>query len=185
MKKIFIKGTRKYNLRHNKERSQSPEFGKMINGQGLGLVAKFRYGICHMSFNGCEVIAVHNALVYMEKSRPLPEIAFYMERFRMLFGFFGCNPYGIGKALRHFGVECDRSKTAEDAKAFIVTFWTKRPFLSEIHTVFCVRTAHGIAVYNRYNNCPTVRYCRKIGELTGKYKPITIYIIERYDEISV
>ena len=103
----------------------------------------------------------------------------------MLFGFFGCNPYGIGKALRHFGVECDRSKTAEDAKAFIVTFWTKRPFLSEIHTVFCVRTAHGIAVYNRYNNCPTVRYCRKIGELTGKYKPITIYIIERYDEISV
>ena len=175
MKKIFIKGTRKYNLRHNKERLKSPESGKMINGQGLGLVAKFRYGICPMSFNGCEVIAVHNALVYMEKSRPLPEIAFYMERFRMLFGFFGCNPYGIGKALRHFGVECDRSKTAEDAKAFIVTFWTKRPFLSEIHTVFCVRTAHGIAVYNRYNSCTHEELCKDIEDVAGKRRPIAIY----------
>ena len=185
MKKIFIKGTRKYNLRHNKERLKSPESGKMINGQGLGLVAKFRYGICPMSFNGCEVIAVHNALVYMKKPRPLFEIAFYMERFRMLFGFFGCNPFGIGKALRHFGINSTRSHSTEDAKAFIMTFWTKRPFLSEIHTVFCVRTAHGIAVYNRYNNCPDVRYCRTAEELTGKRKPITVYIIERYNEISL
>lgn len=157
----------------------------MINGQGLGLVSKFRYGICHMSFNGCEVIAVHNALVYMKKPRPLPEIVLYMERFRVLLGFFGCHPYGVGKALKHFGIDCVRGKNADDAKSFVLTFWTKRPFLSEIHTVFCLRTDKGIAVYNRYNNCPTVRYCKKIEELTGKYKPITIYIIERNNEISV
>ena len=55
----------KYNLKYNTERVQQPELGKMINGQGMGLVSKLRYGICPMSFNGCEVIAVHNALVYL------------------------------------------------------------------------------------------------------------------------
>jgi hypothetical protein len=185
MKRFLIKGSRRYNLRHNKERSQSPEFGKMINGQGLGLVAKFRYGICPMSFNGCEVIAVHNALVYLKKPRPLAEIAYYMERFRVLMGFFGCNAYSIGKALRYFGAENVRSRNADGSQAFIITFWTKRPFLSEIHTVFCVRTDHGIAVYNRYNNCPTVRFCNTVEEIAGKRRPIAVYNLLNPDEISI
>ncbi len=185
MEKFFIKGSRRYNLRHNRERSQSPEFGKMINGQGLGLVAKFRYGICHMSFNGCEVIAVHNALVYLNKPRTLAEISFYMERFRVLFGFFGCNAYSIGKALRHFGVENIRSKSADGAETFIVTFWTKRPFLSEIHTVFCVRNGQSIDVYNRYNNCPVVRRYRSVKEAVGNGRIIAVYTIEKTEEISI
>ena len=35
---------------------------EMINGQGMGEVSKLRYGLCRMSFNGCEVISVYNAL---------------------------------------------------------------------------------------------------------------------------
>lgn len=178
MKKLLIKGSRRYNLRHNRERTEPTEFGKMINGQGLGLVAKLRYGICPMSFNGCEVIAVHNALVYLGMPRSLAEISFYMERFRVLFGFFGCNAYSIGKALRYFGVRNTRTKSAEGADTFIMTFWTKRPFLSEIHTVFCVRTAYGIDVYNRYNNCPTVRRYRTVEEAMGKGRMIAVYIID-------
>lgn len=95
---MLIRGTKIYNLKHNENLPDHTESGKMINGQGRGAVSKYRYGICHMSFNGCEVIAVHNALVYLGIPEKLSDIAFYMERFRMLFGFFGCNPYKIGQS---------------------------------------------------------------------------------------
>ena len=174
---MLIKGSRRYNLRHNSERVEQPEFGKMINGQGLGLVSRLRYGICRMSFNGCEVIAVHNALVYLGKPRPLKEIAFYMERFRMLLGFFGCNAYRLGKALEHFGAEYTRVRSADDAKACIISFWTGIPFLSTIHTVLCVKEEKGIRVYNRYNNVGTAAVCGSFEEVAGKRRPIAIYKI--------
>lgn len=175
---MFNLASWKFNLRHNTEKVEQPEFGKMINGQGLGLVSKLRYGICRMSFNGCEVIAVHNALVYLEKPEALKDIAFYMERFRLLMGFFGCNVFMLGRALRHFGAECPRIKSTEAAEAFIITFWTKLPFLSPIHTVFCVRTAGGIKVYNRYNNVGHMYLCADVEEVAGKRRPIAIYKIK-------
>ncbi len=179
---------RKYNLRHNTEKVPPPEFGKMINGQGLGRISQLRYGICRMSFNGCEVIAVHNALVYLGIPQQISCIAFYMERFRVLAGFFGCNAYSIGKALKHFGAECSHSRNADNSDAFIITFWTKKPFLSSIHTVFCVRTASGIKVYNRFNNHPDMMICKNITEIAGKRKPIAVYtlngIVQNYSEES-
>ena len=181
---MLIKGSRKYNLRHNSDETEQPPFGTMINGQGVGVVSRLRYGICHMSFNGCEVIAVHNALVYLKKPRPLKDIAFYMERFRVLLGFFGCNAYSLGKALGHFDAVFERSKYPDDAKAFLITFWTGRPFLSTIHTVFCVREAGGIRVYNMYNSCTVSRLCPTLEDLAGKRRPIAVYkIIE--EEASV
>ena len=176
---MFIKGSKRYNYRHNSERAVSPEFGKMINGQGMGLVANYRYGICHMSFNGCEVIAVHNALVWLCRPQPLMDIAYFMERYRVLMGFFGCNAYRIGKALKHFGADCTRSRDAGDAEAFIITYWTKRRFLSPIHTVFCVRSDKGITVYNRYNNRDRSYLCGSIEEFAGKYRPVAVYRIEK------
>jgi hypothetical protein len=175
---MLIKGSRRYNLRHNSERVDQPAFGRMINGQGVGAVSRLRYGICHMSFNGCEVIAVHNALIYLGKPQALKDIAFYMERFRVLMGFFGCNAYRLGRALEHYGAAFERSRDAEGAKAFIITFWTKRPFLSSIHTVFCVRTHSGIKVYNRYNNVPNMYICRDVEEIAGKRRPIAVYKIK-------
>lgn len=171
-------GLRKYNFRHNSERTKAPEFGRMINGQGLGRVSDFRYGICRMSFNGCEVIAVHNALVYINKPQPLAEIAFYMERFRVLLGFFGCNAYRLGQALEHYGAAFERYKTPQDAKAFIITFWNGIPLLSSIHTVFCVRSENGIKVYNMYNSCPDAKLCKTVEEIAGKRKPIAVYAIQ-------
>ncbi len=168
----------KYNLKYNTERVQQPEFGKMINGQGMGLVSKLRYGICHMSFNGCEIIAVHNALVYLNMPQKLTEVAFYMERFRLLMGFFGCNVYMLGRALAHFEALCPRIKSIDGVEAFIITFWTKQPFLSSIHTVFCVKTAGGIKVYNRYNNVDTTYLCANVEEIAGKRPPIAIYKIK-------
>ena len=175
---MFSLASWRYNLKYNTERVQQPEFGKMINGQGMGLVSKLRYGICTMSFNGCEVIAVHNALVYLNNPKALKDIAFYMERFRLLMGFFGCNVYMLGKALQHFDAVCPRISSIDDAEAFIITFWTKQPFLSSIHTVFCVKTQGGIQVYNRYNNVDTMYLCTDVEEIAGKRPPIAIYKIK-------
>ncbi len=89
-----IKTTRRYNY----ERNLVHKLGdKMINGQGLGDVSKLRYGLCPMSFNGCEVISVYNALQYIGKPQKLQDIAFFLEKYRMLLGFFGCNMFRLGK----------------------------------------------------------------------------------------
>ncbi len=169
---------RKNNYLNNVLNSKNIKSGQMINGQALAPVSEMRYGICRMSFNGCEVISVYNALVYMKKERPLYEIAFYMERFRLLSGIFGCNVFKVGKALEHYGINCMRSGEIGSAETFIVSFWTGKRFLSSIHTVFCTRTADGINIYNRYNNCPDVRKCKENSEIAEPKKIITVYIIE-------
>lgn len=169
--------TKKQNFRYNSGLADAPEFGRMINGQACGAVASFRYGICPMSFNGCEVIAVHNALVRLGIPQKLADIAFYMERFRMLMGFFGCNPFKIGKALSYFGAENKKIRDLSNSQAYIVSFWTKRPFLSSIHTVFCVKTDRGTKVYNSGNNCTDVRIYEDIRQYIGKRKPIAVFSI--------
>lgn len=175
---MLIKGSSEYNYKYNSEITEQPPFGQMINGQGEGAVSKLRYGVCFMSFNGCEVIAVHNALVYLKKPQKIRDVAFYMERFRVLMGFFGCNAYSLGKALNYFDAQFERVKSPDDAKAFIVTFWTKAPFLSSIHTVFCTReNSGGIRVYNRYNSCTYAPVCDKLEDIIGNRRPIAVYKI--------
>ncbi len=170
--------TKKKNFRHNTGLTETPEFGGMINGQACGAVSGFRYGICAMSFNGCEVIAVHNALVWLGIPQSLADIAFYMERFRVLMGFFGCNAYKIGRALSHFGVKNAGSRRIGESQAYIVTFWTKIPFFSSIHTVFCVRTDSGTEVYNSSNRCTEMKIYKDIRQYIGKRKPIAVYSVE-------
>lgn len=169
---------RKNNYLNNVQKSENIKSGQMINGQALGAVSEMRYGICCMSFNGCEVISVYNALVYMKREKPLYEIAFYMERFRMLAGFFGCNVFKVGKALEHYGINYMRSGEIGSAEIFIVSYWTGKRFLSSIHTVFCIRTADGINIYNRYNNCPEVRRCKENSEIAEPEKIIVVYVIK-------
>lgn len=168
----------KKNYKHNVRIYDKSQYGRMINGQAVDYVSGMYYGLCRMSFNGCEVIAVHNALVYLKKPLPIYEIARYMERFRVLAGFFGCNVYKVGKALEHFGVKCESSRKIGNAEVFIVSFWTGRRFLSSIHTVFCVRQKNGILVYNVYNNCPDVRICRNNSDVAEPEKVIAVYTIK-------
>ncbi len=172
-----IKTTRTANYDHNLACKLTD---RMINGQGMGDVSKLKYGLCHMSFNGCEVISVYNALRYVGKPQPLQEVAFFLEKYRILFGIFGCNMFRLGKALEKYGASYERIGEIGDTPAFIISFWTGRRFLSSIHTVFCTREEDGrIKVYNRYNNCDTVRYGDASGEIFGKYKPVVIYAIKK------
>ena len=118
---MLIKGSSEYNFKYNSEITEQPPFGQMINGQGEGAVSKLRYGVCFMSFNGCEVIAVHNALVYLNKPQKIKDVAYYMERFRVLMGFFGCNAFSLGKALNYFDANWPTGLHITDFIVYITT----------------------------------------------------------------
>ncbi|MBQ8961405.1 MAG: hypothetical protein IJ071_09405 [Ruminococcus sp.] len=176
---MLIKGSRRYNLRHNSSLRDGMLPHRMINGQAMGRVSEMRYGLCHMSFNGCEVISVYNALLWQGRPQELWEIAGTLERSKVLLGIFGCSPYKLGRALGKYGAAFERiRRITPQHDAFIVSFWTGRRFLSSIHTVFCVRKATGILVYNRYNNCPNVQLCKTLEEVIGRKRPIAAYWIK-------
>lgn len=147
----------------------------MINGQALGKTAKLKYGLFPMSFNGCEVISVYNALEYLNIPQEINDVRKYMERYAVFGGFFGCNIYCIGKALNHFGAEFEKAESADNAEAVIVSSWTGKPFLSTIHTVFCVRDNNEIKVYNRYNNLQSYMKYNSFEKIFGGRKPLVIY----------
>lgn len=147
----------------------------MINGQGTGEVSRLKYGLFPMSFNGCEVIAVHNALEYLDIPQDIRTVRDFMKRYLVLFGLFGCNIYCLGGALNHFGAEYSKSSSADGAGAFIVSSWTGKPFLSTIHTVFCVRCDSVVKVYNRYNNSTSEIIYNSADDIFGGRKPLIIY----------
>lgn len=149
------------NHRHNKA-MPLPE--RLINGQSLGDISRMKFGLSTISYSGCEVIAVYNALLLAGKPQPFPDIARYMERFRVLGGFWGTNFLALGRCLRRFGLPAKwvrrRAKLLaglEAGRICLMVYWTGRRFLSPVHTV-CIRRsgAETVAVYNQYNNCDRV-----------------------------
>ncbi len=170
------------NYREN-NRCDAPKAGEMINGQALGSVAKLRYGACFMSHNGCEVIAVCNALTYAGKPRDIREIAAYMERYRVLMGFFGSSVYHIGKALSHFGLDNRIVPVEQTGDAFILSSWTGRSLFSSVHTVFGIRENGRIKVYNRYNSCGEARFYDSPADIFSGRTPLRAYNILQEDSI--
>ena len=72
-----------------------------------------------------------------------------------------------------------KTKNPAQASAYVVSFWTKRRFLSSIHTVFCVKTENGTEVYNSSNSCTDVRIYEDIQQYIGKKKPIAVYALKK------
>lgn len=165
------------NYRHNRALEAELHQGEMINGQGIGIVSQMRYGLCRMSHNGCESIAVYNALTYLKRAPALSEVTLYMERYRLLCGIFGGNPYRLGKALSRFGADFRRSEVPGDAGAFIISFRTGKKLFSGLHTVFCTNDGKSVCVYNRYNNCGEVCRYSSFEEFIEDRKIISVYTI--------
>ena len=157
---------------------KQPEHGSMINGQALGEVSQLRYGLFPMSFNGCELIAICNALCRLGKPRNITEIAQFMERYSVLLGLFGCNVYRVGKGLEKFGVPFRRADSISDAEMFIVSYWTGRVLMSSVHTVFCTQENGVITVYNCANRCGEPRKYSSAEEAFGRHKPLAVYLID-------
>lgn len=128
-----------------------------INGQGHGKVSKLRFGFLRMAKNGCEVIAIYNALQLKGRGTPISSIAFEMEvnGASTLFGLLGCNPYVLGNYLSFHRIKYSRAMNPNAMKklirnngVYIISYWVGRPGLSMIHTVAFKYRNGAYTVYN-------------------------------------
>lgn len=144
---------------NRKELMTIPLSDGLINGQSLGAVSGMKFGLGSIGHCGCEVIAIYNALLLSGKPQPFQKIAKYMERYSMMLGLWGTDPYALGHCLRHFGLKPRRLRShesvrrvLESGKRCIYVYWTKRRMMSAIHTVCMEMKGGQLYVYNAYNN---------------------------------
>ena len=148
----------KFNYRHNCTVPLS--HSTVINGQGCGEVAKMKYGLCNMSFNGCEMIALHNSMVLMGKNSYLKEICKEMyPKSQMLSGIFGSNPCLLGSFYKKRNFLFRKTyryteffDSLESTTVAVLSFWNKKKPFNGLHTVTVQAIDGKIRVYNRYNN---------------------------------
>ena len=148
----------KFNYKHNL--TVPLECNTVINGQGCGEVAKMKYGLCNMSFNGCEMIALHNSMVLMGKNSDLKEICKEMyPKSQMLSGIFGSNPCLLGSFYKKRNFLFRKTyryteffDSLESTTVAVLSFWNKKKPFNGLHTVTVQAIDGKIRVYNRYNN---------------------------------
>ena len=148
----------KFNYRHNCT-VPLPD-STVINGQGCGEVAKMKYGLCNMSFNGCEMIALHNSMVLMGKNSDLKEICKEMyPKSQMLSGIFGSSPCLLGSFYKKRNFLFRKTyryteffDSLESTTVAVLSFWNKKKPFNGLHTVTVQAIDGKIRVYNRYNN---------------------------------
>ena len=159
-----------------------------------------RYGAHCVSFNGCELIAVYNALLNIGEGRSLYRIIRDAESLKGLVwgigAIFGTHPDRLGRLFDLYGVRYVMTKKRgcfgsllSKRGTYIVSFWTGKRFLSSIHTVmFTAESARCIEVYNFNGNKKAAQIIRAAGEMSpldvllSIYgKPIVLYKIIKRD----
>ena len=116
-------------------------------------VAERKYGLFDMSYNGCELIAIYNAMISLGDPQTLNSIIDWGEVNSMaLFGLFGTNTLAIGSYFTDLGYEVDTymSPDSESLQEYVDThdvvifsYWNGTPFLSSVHTVMIKKEADG------------------------------------------
>ena len=136
----------------------------MLNGQSVLPLSDLPYGAWRMGKNGCEVIAVYNALLAMGMPRPLIEIAEALEKRGLLFnGFGGTNLGAVKDYFRKCGVKvrvlrrrdaAQYDEALRGAECAVLSFWTgaalrrKKGVWNTLHTVSVRPTVYGVQICN-------------------------------------
>ena len=172
----------------------------VINGQGLGTVAALPYGAWDMGHNGCEVIAVYNALIALGRSEPLAKIAASLEKNSLLFnGFGGTNLPAVAAYLRARGVEVTVLRRRERARfdaalnaadSAILSFWTGRTLRrrngewNTLHTVSVRRAGDGVEVCNCVNDSPTPYHAKSVADFLCRTdaEPVCLFALKAVDK---
>ena len=158
----------------------------LLNGQGIGALKRYRYGLFSFSWCGCEIIACYNLLKMHGTPMPLSEICKEIYPYgQILLGFFGTNVYTLAHFFKKHAVPVETvySKQqflnrATNGKYGVVSFWTGGIMASSIHTVAYSAEKDGkIKVYNRYNNTDKVYEFDSVSEAFGKYHFIVANIL--------
>ncbi|MBQ7820702.1 MAG: hypothetical protein IJ391_00265 [Clostridia bacterium] len=182
----------KENYLYNQDIDMS-EYDGFINGQGVGNVAKLKYGTGTMNKNGCGVIAAYNALVQLDDRVDIRDIAAEFEADgKMLNGTFGTNPYAIGRYFESRGysvekVEGDRIVSGKTPKSdvYILSYWNSDKVSEALHTVAIRNTSDGkIEVFNVSNKRLTSMYEDSIVTHinNGERQPILLLAISKHSD---
>ena len=122
-------------------------------------------GRCTMDHMGCEMIALFNALHFLERPQPLEPIvrAFEGRRWLLLGGRWGASPYAIGAYAREHALPhtvC-RGKGRYEAfardvlqgpgRVFVVSYWLGDTVFSGAHAAVLVRRDGILWGYNLFN----------------------------------
>jgi len=139
-KELLAKGIQPWIVRNYVWNSMiEPDGFDYIKDQRYGWVSQMRYGDYYMSYNGCELISVYHAMLYLGRPQKLADIVFEFEinRGMMLghlpgmfnsIGIFGTNPYILDKYFQKYnthGQATGNAKTFESWKGgvYIVNYW--------------------------------------------------------------
>ncbi len=148
----------RFNYKHNMKIPLKDD--TVINGQGCGEVANMKYGFFSMSYNGCEMIALHNSMLLREEKSALKDVCREMYlRCQLLSGLLGSNPYLLGSFYKRRNIPyrmtlryCDFFESLDNVKVAVVSFWCEHKPFKGLHTVAIEKKDGKITVYNRYNN---------------------------------
>lgn len=176
---------RELNYKNNKMFEKALPEG-MLNGQGMGALKRFRYGLFSFGWCGCEIIGTYNLLKMYGKPAQLSEICREIYPYgHLLCGFFGTNVYTLKHYFKKHNIPVKTVYTKEDflklaprGKYGVVSFWTKKVMASSIHTVAYKVGENGeITVFNRYNNKDVEYNFADIEEAFGEYAFIVANIM--------
>ncbi len=172
----------------------------LINGQGIGAVAALPYGAWNMANNGCEVIAVYNALLTLRRPVPFADVASALETRGLLFnGFGGTNLSAVTAYLRRAGLsvtvlrrrERDRFDEAmAGADCAILSYWTGRSLRradgswNTLHTVAVRHGFAGVEVCNWANDWPAPHSARSLSDFLRREggEPVCLFALKTVDK---
>ena len=187
---------------NNQLRSRAVLPAGRLNGQGLGTLSGLPYGAWNMGNNGCEVIAVYNALLVLQRPVPLPEIAAALERRGLLFnGFGGTNLTAVAAYLRGQGVEVTILRRRDRAKfdaslalsdCAILSYWTGPKLRREdgswntLHTVSVQRGFAGVEICNYANDWPAPHSARSVEDYLRREggEPVCLFALKAVDKTA-
>ena len=171
-----------------------------LNGQGLGALSTLPYGAWNMGNNGCEVIAVYNALLTLRRRVAFSEVADALERRGLLFnGFGGTNLSAVAAYLRGQGIDVTVLRRRErgrydaalaDADCAILSYWTGPKLRradgewNTLHTVCVQRGFAGVEICNWANDWPAPHSVRSIEEFLRREKaePVCLFALKTVDK---
>ena len=132
----------------------------LINNQQDNKYKQLRYGLFPISFNGCEIIAVHNAMLLLGKASYFPDMINFFRHNHMclLLGLFGSNVYKTGSILSKLGIPSIKVglNDIDSDGIYIISFWNSHPPFHGIHTVTTVVKNGHFFTYNLYSNLGSV-----------------------------
>ncbi len=171
---------------NKKSNTKIESYGELINGQGLGYVAKMRYGLFPMSYNGCEMIAIYNLMLLEgRKGHTLTDICSKMYDTSCVFcGLLGSNVYVLDKYFLRLGMPVDK---IFDRDGFfrrltaggygIISFWNTNSPFDGVHTVCIEQTQDGYRIYNRSNKKSTPAEYKTADEVVSERRFMVGYCL--------